>query len=77
MSLRSGVAAGSIAATTQAGIGNVVAGSAFAALQSTGVVGLSAASSVAAGSIAGAATATVVAASDESHKHNKKLRTEA
>ena len=36
-----GVVAGSIAAATQAGIGNVVAGSTFAVLQSAGAVGVS------------------------------------
>lgn len=36
----SGVVAGSVAAAWQASIGNVVAGSAFAALQSAGVAGL-------------------------------------
>ena len=41
--------AGSVAAVTQAGIGNVAAGSAFAALQSTGMMGVPAALSAATG----------------------------
>ncbi|XP_037037449.1 interferon alpha-inducible protein 27-like protein 2A [Bradysia coprophila] len=35
-----GIAAGSVAAVAQAGIGNIVGGSVFAALQSAGVAGL-------------------------------------
>lgn len=52
----SGVAAGSVAAGVQAGIGNVAAGSTFAALQSIGATGVIAASlpfTVVAGAIGG------------------------
>ncbi|CAG0923291.1 unnamed protein product [Notodromas monacha] len=55
-----GVAAGSVAAATQSGIGNVVAGSWFAACQSVGAAGLGAAAmakiGVAAGAVGGAVT---------------------
>merc|ERR1711964_99944 len=44
-----GVGAGSIAAAAQAGIGNVVAGSTFATLQSAGAAGLGTASTAAIG----------------------------
>ena len=43
-----GIAAGSLAAGVQAGIGNVVAGSTFAALQSAGAAGLAASTTAAA-----------------------------
>lgn len=57
----SGVAAGSTAAGIQAGIGNVAAGSLFAASQSTAAVGLSATSSAVTGAVAAAAATTTVA----------------
>ncbi|KAF1831573.1 hypothetical protein BDW02DRAFT_571907 [Decorospora gaudefroyi] len=57
---RSGVVAGSAAAAYQAGAGNIVAGSAFATLQSAGAGGAGAA--VVNGIAAGTATAVAVAA---------------
>lgn len=59
-----GVVAGSVAAAWQATIGNVVAGSLFATLQSVGVLGLSGGAVAAVGvggGVVGAATATGVA----------------
>lgn len=55
-----GIAAGSIAAGLQAGIGNVVAGSAFAALQSAGVTGVVSATTGAAASVAAGAVAAAM-----------------
>ena len=59
-----GVASGSIAAMTQASIGNVVAGSTFAALQSAGAVGLDASTKVAVGAVVGAGGAVLCAAGE-------------
>ena len=50
-----GVAAGSAAAGWQAGIGNVVAGTWFAAAQSAGAAGVAGSTSAAAGAAGGAA----------------------
>ena len=47
----SGIAAGSIAAGIQAGIGNVVAGSAFATLQSLGATSVIAGLGIAGGAV--------------------------
>lgn len=52
-----GVAAGSMAAAVQSGIGNVVAGSMFAMLQSLGAAGMTAGTVATAGAAAGAAGA--------------------
>lgn len=52
-----GVAAGSMAASIQAGIGNVAAGSMFALLQSLGAVGLTTGTVATAGAAAGVAGA--------------------
>ena len=52
-----GVASGSIAAMTQASIGNVVAGSTFAALQSAGAAGLATSTTAAVGAVGAAGAA--------------------
>lgn len=57
----SGVAVGSIAAGVQAGIGNVAAGSAFAALQSIGAAGVATSTVATAAGAAGAGAALVQA----------------
>ena len=56
-----GIASGSIAASIQSGIGNVVAGSAFASLQSAGMSGALPAIGVAAGTVSMAAGAVALA----------------
>jgi len=53
------VIAGSAAATVQAGIGNVAAGSLFASLQSAGVAGLALGTKAVIGSIAGGTVTAV------------------
>jgi len=54
-----GVVAGSIAAGAQASIGNVVAGSTFAALQSAGVLGFAVSTKLAVGAAGAAATGAI------------------
>lgn len=56
-----GVVAGSLAAGTQAGIGNVAAGSTFATLQSMGAAGIGTKALVATGAVVGAGVTAAVA----------------